>query len=446
MVNVCVSGDTVVRTLNGPGKTISELAEEYKNKPDERFWVLASTPEGKLVPAKAYYPRKTGTRKVVRVWLNNWDHVDCTPDHKIMLRDGTFIEAGKLKCGDSLMPLYLRYRRGTRSDSVYIHVQDNVRKCSTSLHRLILERLGYDVDGKVVHHIDGNSLNNNPENLRVLTSSEHGKLHDIPNATHQAGALRGKTWEEVYGAERANEIKKKMSDAKKGKTKAEILGSESAAKEANERTRQSCIGRTGKYERTDEIKQKISEGLLEYHNHQVSHIEELPEAVDVYDMAVDEHHNFAIGAGIFVHNCVGFRSIPVVSFSSARSGDFIDEKSAQACGETKPRMSAIKEAADFSLTNPVTREQSAIVSYYKSAIEYTVSNIKKRFEEGRDMPRFTEPVSIVLAGGTAMVPGFVDVFKSIYEKSELPISVKDIRVAETPLYTVSRGCLIAANI
>ena len=30
---------------------------------------------------------------------------------------------------------------------------------------------------EVVHHIDGNYLNNDPENLQVMTKSEHTQLH-----------------------------------------------------------------------------------------------------------------------------------------------------------------------------------------------------------------------------------------------------------------------------
>lgn len=151
--------------------------------------------------------------------------------------------------------------------------------------------------------------------------------------------------------------------------------------------------------------------------------------------------------GGMVNFCVAYRSVPVITASSARSGDWIDEKAAQACGETKPRMSAIKESADFDLTGTnLTREQAALVSYYESAIEYTLKNLKERLESGRDMPRFSEPISIVLAGGTSMVPGFAATFKKMYDKLGLPIPIKDIRVAESPLYTVCRGCLVCADI
>jgi HNH endonuclease len=31
--------------------------------------------------------------------------------------------------------------------------------------------------GQIVHHVDGNPMNNDPENLQLMTQSEHAKLH-----------------------------------------------------------------------------------------------------------------------------------------------------------------------------------------------------------------------------------------------------------------------------
>jgi hypothetical protein len=46
-------------------------------------------------------------------------------------------------------------------------------------HRLVMESiLGRKLtDDEVVHHIDGNKQNNAPENLVVLTRSEHARIH-----------------------------------------------------------------------------------------------------------------------------------------------------------------------------------------------------------------------------------------------------------------------------
>jgi hypothetical protein len=47
------------------------------------------------------------------------------------------------------------------------------------MHRVVMEKvLGRKlVKGEIVHHIDGDKWNNNPDNLQVMTQSEHIKLH-----------------------------------------------------------------------------------------------------------------------------------------------------------------------------------------------------------------------------------------------------------------------------
>ena len=46
-------------------------------------------------------------------------------------------------------------------------------------HRIVAEqKIGRPLaPGEIVHHIDGNKKNNTPENLEVMTQSEHVKLH-----------------------------------------------------------------------------------------------------------------------------------------------------------------------------------------------------------------------------------------------------------------------------
>ena len=44
-------------------------------------------------------------------------------------------------------------------------------------HRWLLKDLGIDLTGKVVHHIDGDKENNNPNNLEIMTQGEHTRLH-----------------------------------------------------------------------------------------------------------------------------------------------------------------------------------------------------------------------------------------------------------------------------
>jgi len=154
----------------------------------------------------------------------------------------------------------------------------------------------------------------------------------------------------------------------------------------------------------------------------------------------------SLGGGM-CNVAVCYRSVPVIVFSSSRCGDWIDEKAAQACGEVRPRMTAAKEDPSFSLIDESpSREHAALVSYYQAVIEYTMTQIANRFNTGKDMPRFQEPVSIALAGGTASPRGFVELFKRVYDRMEFPIPVRDIWVVEDPLFSVVKGCLIAGSI
>lgn len=51
-------------------------------------------------------------------------------------------------------------------------------------HRVVAEEmLGRPLErGEIVHHIDGNKHNNNPENLSVMTQSQHIREHFCPDA------------------------------------------------------------------------------------------------------------------------------------------------------------------------------------------------------------------------------------------------------------------------
>jgi hypothetical protein len=59
-------------------------------------------------------------------------------------------------------------------------------------HRVVMEEaLGRPLrPGEVVHHIDGNHLNNAPENLRVMSPGDHLREH-LPDMLKRRKELRG---------------------------------------------------------------------------------------------------------------------------------------------------------------------------------------------------------------------------------------------------------------
>lgn len=105
----CFTGDTKISLLDGRELSFIELLEEQKR--GKEIWVYAyDIQNNKIVPAKAINIRKTGTNaQLVKVTLDNGEVIRCTPNHKFLLRNGTYKEAWLLEEGDALMPLYRRY-------------------------------------------------------------------------------------------------------------------------------------------------------------------------------------------------------------------------------------------------------------------------------------------------------------------------------------------------
>lgn len=65
----------------------------------------------------------------------------------------------------------------------YLRQWDPVNRSTVLVHRKVAEAtLGRPLrDDEVVHHINGNKTDNRPENLVVLTNSEHASLHARSN-------------------------------------------------------------------------------------------------------------------------------------------------------------------------------------------------------------------------------------------------------------------------
>ena len=54
-------------------------------------------------------------------------------------------------------------------------------------HRWVMElKLGRPLaKGEIVHHVDGNSWNNHPDNLEVMSQSDHCKVHKFGKSSHE---------------------------------------------------------------------------------------------------------------------------------------------------------------------------------------------------------------------------------------------------------------------
>ena len=149
----------------------------------------------------------------------------------------------------------------------------------------------------------------------------------------------------------------------------------------------------------------------------------------------------SVGAGL-TNVTVAYFATPVISFSIARGGDWIDEQVAIATGSPKERVTAIKESsfsldADYELGSI----EGALSIYYDALITYIIQNLKRKLSEVTP-PEAEFPVAIV--GGSTKPKGFLELFEKRLVEAKLPVDVTRIQKAKDPLYSVARGCLIAA--
>jgi actin-like ATPase involved in cell morphogenesis len=152
----------------------------------------------------------------------------------------------------------------------------------------------------------------------------------------------------------------------------------------------------------------------------------------------------SFGGGM-ANACIAYKSIPCVSFSVARGGDWIDKNVAQVLGVKKSKATFLKERG-VDIRDPKNREEEAVAIYYRNLISYVLQNMKARFESGQNMPNFTEPVDVACAGGTSLVGGFIEVFRDEFAKIDFPLPVGRIFRSDDALTAVARGCLVAAAI
>ncbi len=147
--------------------------------------------------------------------------------------------------------------------------------------------------------------------------------------------------------------------------------------------------------------------------------------------------------GGMVNICAAFKSVPVLSFSITRGGDWIDRSAASVLGIHASRVTSLKEQG-LSLKRPKTREEEAIAIYYRNYIHHFLENIAQVFGKNKDTPNFKGPVDIVFAGGASMVGDFMHVVKQEIKSVDMGFDIGNMKLADEPFTSVSRGCLFNA--
>ncbi|MCM4083744.1 ATP-binding protein [Paractinoplanes hotanensis] len=194
---------------------------------------------GRVVVVPLVEPRLTKRdAPLVRVTLDNGESVRCTPDHQFRLRDGSYRRADHLAPGDSLMPLYRSVSATSAGDNLNGYEKVWMNDREEWVY---------------THYVaDGHNLRNGTDNIT------NGKVRhhiDCDKRNNDPRNLRPMTHEAHIALHAAM-----MADNRDLREAAAPV------------------------------------------NHTVTTVDRLSETADVYDLTVDGYHNFALEAGVFVHN------------------------------------------------------------------------------------------------------------------------------------------------
>lgn len=310
----CVSGDSLVWTLNGV-IPIKELCDKYKE--GETFKVFCYDVENHLFTVSdAHSPRKAKTAKVIKIYFDNGTMLRCTPDHPILRRDCQWIHADKLNIGDSVMVLETRMNKSGYMRLCHPENPENFRW--QNIH-IVVRNAKWGIENSKyidhdVHHMNGNKLDNSWDNLNLLPGGEHWNQHLID----RVAAMRDVPWTQGRYKANIDLVKQRMEKEKdfskyekkreykprkhKNLTMEQMIEAIESSYSLEEAARKLSVESSAIFYRLHRYKidwrQHLGNKIV---NHKVIKIED-GEIEDVYDLSVEKHHNF-IANGIVVHNC-----------------------------------------------------------------------------------------------------------------------------------------------
>lgn len=320
---------------------------------------------------KVLWAGKTGTREVIRVhWKSSrgkTGYLDCTSEHRIRLSNGEYVQAKDLKLNTSVLGLSRNH------DKLYFTRYAGKHNSGIFEHRFIYEQLIEGLsDDYIIHHKDDNHLNHLPNNLVPTTKKEHAKIHfpnGLPKEARNKGSKKVQEMEKLglmrhlKGEECPNFIPNRISKFSllrllaRNKYKVKELPFDfNSVKKAfeyygiNMDVVKSRLNGKKQYISPVKIKSFVNKGLgfneirletgMTYpilkrnlqlhginltrrwanqvgpfipHNHRIVTIEHINKVVDVYDIEVENTHNFVV-EGIVAHNSgdhPNFQNMPI---------------------------------------------------------------------------------------------------------------------------------------
>ena len=172
------------------------------------------------------------------------------------------------------------------------------------------------------------------------------------------------------------------------------------------------------------------------------------EAMAVVMSELSDQHATGIGismGGGMCNICFSYLSIPAVTYSIQKGGDFIDQTVGRSVGESATKIKSIKEQELDLGVAPRNNIEHGLHAAYDDLFSTLVDSLAKVLNRSDNVPRLNQALPIVLSGGTVLPPGSRARFKTILDEVDLPVRISSVVQARYPLYATAQGaCMMAA--
>lgn len=165
-VNPCISGDSLIETPYGQTR-IKDMANKFPNK---NTFLVYGFDGSKIVLTEAMYVRKTKSFVPTIKLHTTRGTLICTPNHMVLTPLG-YVSAKDLKPRERILG-FCKRQKGEK----WLGIGCNGKYKPE--HRVVAEYFG-DIEDKDVHHINGNTFDNRPENLEIINHGKHSKLSNL---------------------------------------------------------------------------------------------------------------------------------------------------------------------------------------------------------------------------------------------------------------------------
>lgn len=163
------------------------------------------------------------------------------------------------------------------------------------------------------------------------------------------------------------------------------------------------------------------------------------------ELANDNFTGIGISMGGGMCNvCLSYLSVPVITYSIQKGGDYIDSMVGLSVGESATKIKVIKEESLDLGRAPKNRVETALHIYYDDLIDTMLHSLQDVLRSSEKVPKIAKPIPIVLSGGTVLPEGFRERFGKGLRKVRLPIEISEVRVAKEPLDTTAKGAMVMA--